>query len=67
MVRQLPKGGNRVISIRREREDKGPYVCVNCCGVEDVSNIHNKDQLWKHLEDFHGWPSKNDELLSVIE
>jgi len=54
-----------MISIRHE--DEGPYTCVNCCGVEDVRDIPSKEVLWKHLEDFHGWPSDNKELLSFQE
>lgn len=67
MVRQLPTRSDRyLIRIKRPRKD-GPYVCLDCCGVEDVVNIRGKDALWKHLEDFHQWPDSNKSLLSIEE
>lgn len=68
MARQLPTRGNwSLIRIRRQYAAEGPYVCLNCCGIEDVPNIHGKEALWKHLEDFHEWPQNNKSLLSIEE
>ena len=43
-----------------------PYICKNCCGVEDV-HMSDKQEMWKHLEDYHDWPEHNQDMLSVTQ
>ena len=43
-----------------------PYVCIDCCGIEDVI-IKDKNDMWKHLEDYHNWPATNKEFLTISE
>lgn len=56
-----------MIRVRHKDDGNQEYVCINCCGVEDVYIANNRDLLWKHLEDFHGWPDHNKESLDVWE
>lgn len=63
MARQFPKGSISVIQILHLKG--GPYVCIDCGGVEDVE-MPNRQAVWKHLEDYHNW-MKDNELLSIQE
>jgi hypothetical protein len=54
-----------LISVKHD--DNGTYTCIQCCGIEDVLDIATKEDLWKHLEDYHGWPRNNKEILDVRE
>lgn len=56
-----------MIHIHHENDGAQHYICLNCCGVEDVILPNNKDRVWKHLEEFHEWPNHNKEMLHVWE
>jgi len=67
MAGQLPSRRdwlNKMIDIRHEKE--GLYTCINCCGIETVGNMSDREAVWKHLSDYHGWPTEKS-LLSIQE
>lgn len=68
MAQQLPERRNEhMIHIHHENEGAQNYLCLNCCGVETVILPNDREKVWKHLEEFHDWPSKNKEMLHVWE